>query len=169
MATPSANSPDRSAALALARHDARVGAVVNALLNAGLSAWLLRGKGPHPLSVDSIASREPTVLGSAVTLALSLGLIAGSLSFVAFRRKAGARQLLPNAQLERTFLRVGLPRAAWSALVMTALVTLAAVLWQRFAGTVHVGTPVAALLSGVVAGLTAWYVGMGAARALLDP
>lgn len=151
------------------RHDAIVSAVANAAINAGISAAMLRDQAPHLLTVDSIAAREHTVLGSAVTLALSLGVIVGSLTFITFRRKARALALAPPELLERPYLYFGLRGALAAGVTMAAYVVFAAVLWQRFVGSVAVGTPVAATLTGLVAGLTAWHVSTRTSRALLNP
>jgi hypothetical protein len=162
-------TPVAASVATVIRHDALSGAVVNALLNTAISALLLRGKGPHLLTVDSIAAREHTVFGSAVTLALSLGLIVGSITFFTFRRKARTLGLAAPALLERPFLFFGLRTAAAAAVGAAALVVLAAVLWQRAVGSVSVATPPAAALSGLVAGLTAWHVSTRASRALVNP
>jgi hypothetical protein len=130
---------------------------------------MLRGQGPHVLTVDSIAAREHTVLGSAVTLALSLGVIVGSITFFTFRRKARVLGLAAPDLLQRPYLPFGLVQALAAAVTMAAFVVLAAVLWQRFVGSVAVPTPVAAALTGLVAGLTAWHVSARTSRALLNP
>ncbi|HEX5818084.1 MAG TPA: hypothetical protein VFY20_04355 [Gemmatimonadales bacterium] len=158
-----------ASAQAIIRHDALAGAVANAVINAGISAAMLRGSGPHLLTVDSIAAREHTILGSAVTLALSLGLIVGSITFFTFRRKARVLGLARPDLVERPYFFFGLGRALLAALTMAAFVVFAAVLWQRFVGSVAVSTPAAAALTGLVAGVTAWHVSTRTSRALLTP
>jgi hypothetical protein len=151
--------------LAIVRRDALLGAAANAVINGALNAWLLRGKGPHPLTLDSITGSGHTVLGSAVTLALSLGLIVGLLTVRAVRRKAAAHELaLPSRGWP-----FGVRHALGAAATMAAYVVLVAVLWQRWAGTVTVGTPVAAGLAAAVAGATAWFVTLRMGRALIIP
>lgn len=157
------------AATAVIRHDGLVGSAANGVINAAISAMLLRGKGPHPLTIDSIAAGQHTVLGSAVTMALALGLVVGTVTFMTFRRKARGLGLADASLLQRPFFRFGLGRVLSAAVTMTAMVVLVAVLWQRFVGSVTVATPVAAALSGMVAALTAWHVGTRASRALLNP
>jgi hypothetical protein len=168
-AAPVTDARAGAAAQAVIRRDALAGAVANGVINAGISAVMLRASGPHLLTVDSIAAPEHTILGSAVTLALSLGLIVGSITFFTFRRKARVLGLARPDLLARPFLFFGLGRALGAAVTMAAFVVFAAVLWQRFVGSVAVSTPVAALLTGLVAGLTAWHVSARTSRALLSP
>jgi amino acid transporter len=144
-----------------------VGASVNALINAGISGWLLTGKGPQALSVDSIASREHTVLGSAVTLAVVLAFIVATITFFTFRKKAAALGLAPKARLDRPYFFFGLRHAVGAVLSMFGLVVAVAVLWQRLVGTVTVPVPVAAALAGLVAGVAAYHASVRTSRALL--
>jgi amino acid transporter len=144
-AEPGAAGP---AADAVIRKDALAGAGVNALINAAISGFLLAGKGPQVLSVDSIASTEHTVLGSAVTLAVSLAFILATITFFTFRKKAAGQAA--KALLERPYFFFGLRQALGGALFMFGTVVALAVLWQRFFGTLTVSTPVAAAIAGLV-------------------
>jgi hypothetical protein len=50
----------------LIRREALLGAGANAVINAGINAWMLAGKGPHAVTVDSNTAHEATVFGGAV-------------------------------------------------------------------------------------------------------
>ncbi len=160
------DGPGRGAT-ALIRRDALAGAGVNALINAGISGWLLAGKGPQVLSADSIASTEHTVLGSAVTLAVSLAFILATITFFTFRKKAAAQGLAAKPLLERPYFFFGFRQAVGAALFMFGLVVALAVLWQRFLGTLTVSVPVAAAIAGVVAAVAAYHASVRTSTALL--
>lgn len=154
-------------ATTIIRKEALTSGVVNLALNAAINALLLQGKGPHLLSVDSIAAKEHTVFGSAVPLAVTLGLILATITFFTFRKKAKALDLAPPELLDRPYFFFGLRQALQAALVMFGAVVAAGVLWQRLFGTIAVSTPVAASVAGLVAGITAWYACSRTSKALL--
>jgi amino acid transporter len=163
-AEPGAAGP---AAAALIRKEALAGAGINALINAAISGFLLAGKGPQALSVDSIASREHTVLGSAVTLAATLAFILATVTFFTFRKKAREQALAAKGLLDRPYFFFGLRQAVGAALFMFGLIVAAAVLWQRFLGTLTVSVPVAAALAGVVAAVASYHASVRTSTALL--
>lgn len=162
-----AAAPDAERAQSLIRRESLTSAVTNCFINAGLNAWMLSGKGPHTLSVDSIASTEATVLGSAVPLAVSISIILATITFFTFRRKALALDLGPAVRLERRYFFFGFSNAVASGFVMFGAVVGASVVWQRLLGTVTVSTPVAAAIAGIVAAVSAWYASTRTATALL--
>jgi hypothetical protein len=157
----------RDAAAAVIRREALVGAGINALVNAGINGWMLAGKGPQTLSVDSIGSSEHTVLGSAVTLAVSLAFIVATITFFTFRKKASAQALAPAALLGRPYFFFGLRQALGAALTLFGLVVAFAVLWQRYLGTLTVSVPAAAAVAGLVAGVAAYHASARTSSALL--
>lgn len=149
------------------RRDGLVSAGINALVNAGISGWMLAGKGEQALSVDSIASREPTVLGSAVTLAVSLAFILATITFFTFRKKARAQALAAPALLDRPYFFFGLRQALGASLSLFGLVVAVAVLWQRYMGTLTVSVPVAAAIAGLVAAVASYHASTRVSTALL--
>lgn len=160
-------SLERVAAASIIRRDALAGAGVNALVNGALNAWMIAGKGPHTLSVDSIASTEHTVLGSAVALAVSLAFILATITFFTFRKKAAAQGLAARPALERPYFFFGLRQALGSALFMFGTIVAASVLWQRLFGTLTVSTPVAATVAGLVAAVAAYHASVRTSTALV--
>jgi hypothetical protein len=147
------------------RKDALAGAGISSVINGAISAWTLAGKGPHVLSADSIASTEHTVLGSAVTLAVSLAFILATINFFTFRKKAAGQAA--SALPERPYFFFGLRQALGGALFMFGTVVALAVLWQRFFGTLTVSTPVAAAIAGLVAGVASYHSSVRTSTALL--
>ena len=151
----------------LIRKEAAISAGANLAINAAIQAWLLRGKGPHPMTVDSIASPAHTVFGSAVPLAVILGIVVSSITWFAFRRKAAALGLAPAERLARPYFFFGLRQALGAALALFGGVVAAGVLWQRFFGTVEISTAAAALFAGLVAAAASWVAATRTSWALL--
>ena len=144
-------------AASLIRVGALYGALINGLINGGLNAWKLAGKGPHLLSADSIANREPSVLGSAVTLAACLAFNVSTIQFFLFRRKATVLSLAREPLLGRPYFFFGFRQALASALLVFAVAISVGVLWQRYVGTLTVSTPVAALIAAGIAAVATYY------------
>jgi hypothetical protein len=144
-------------AASLIREGALYGALINGLINGLLNAWNLAGKGPHLLSADSIANREPSVLGSAVTLAACLAFNVSTIQFFLFRRKAKVLSLAPEPLLDRPYFFFGFRQALASALFVFAVAISVGVLWQRYVGTLTVSTPVAAAIAGGIAAVATYY------------
>ena len=114
---------------------AMLSGAINAVINGGIQPYLLRGKGPIPLSVDAISAGTRTVLASAVPLAVSLAMIL----------TAPKKPFVPTT----LWLVVKHGPFAFGAVVA------AAVVWQRAAGTMEVSVGTAVVLLGAVAGLVA--------------
>lgn len=127
---------------ALLKSSATTG-LVNALINGAIQAFLMSGHGPVALSADTIGTEEHTVLGSAVLLATFLAMILTAVG--QFTLKVPKRPFLPD----------GLWLVFKHGLFAFGAVVAAAVIWQRFAGTVVVGVPVAVATLAVVAGIVA--------------
>lgn len=117
--------------------------LANAVINGAIQAFLMWGHGPVAISTDAIGTAEHTVLGSAVLLATTLAMILTGIGHMTL--KAPKRPFLPD----------GLWLVVKHGLFAFGAVVAAAVLWQRFAGTVVVSVPVAVVILAVVAGLVA--------------
>ena len=135
-----------------------VTASINGVINALISWSAFKDLGTIPLSVDRIGSPGITALGNAATVAFALAFIITCITFFMFRgaaRKApasagGAVGAIP-------FAPTGLRIALANTLLAFGAFVAAAVLWQRFAGTIEVGPLTATLLVAVVAaGATAF-------------
>jgi len=149
------------------RKEAMMSGAANLVINAGINAWMLGGKAPHLVSVDSITSKEHTVLGSSVPMAVILAVILSSMTFFTFRKKAAALKLTAPDRPASPFLWFGFANAVSSGFLMFGIVVSIAVLWQRLFGTVLVSTPVAALITGLIAGGAAWFACQRTARSIL--
>ena len=114
---------------------------INAVINGAIQAYLLRGKGPIPISVDSISAGTETVLSAAVPLAVSLAMI---LTAVAHWTLKGPK---------KPFFPTTLWLVIKHGLFAFGAVVAASVLWQRAAGTVEVSVGTAVVLLAVVAGI----------------
>lgn len=160
-------NPESPDAVRTIRREAASSAAANFVINAAIQAALLSGKGPHRISVDSIASREATVFGAAVPMAVALAAIGATITFFAFRKKASAAGWAPSALLARPYVPFGFGQALSASLVVFGALVAAGVIWQRLFGEVSVGTPAAALFAGLVAAGTSWFASRRTARALL--
>ncbi len=122
------------------------GALINGLIN-GLIQWFAFKKYEQiPISLDSIANEEVTVLGKGVHLAITMAMI---LTFIAYfsipkdRRPSWGK--LTWLIVKHGFFTFG---------VVTGL----SVLWQRYAGTVEVSPLAATFIVGLIAGAVAMVV-----------
>lgn len=122
---------------------AAITGLANAAINGAIQAFLMAGHGPVALSADAIGTDEHTVLGSAVLLATLLAMLLTAIGHLTL--KAPKRPFLPD----------GLWLVIKHGLFAFGAVVAAAVLWQRVAGTVVVGVPVAVVILALVAGLVA--------------
>lgn len=125
---------------------AMLSGVINAVINGAIQAWLLRGSGAIPLSVDGISAGTHTVLGEAVPLAVSLAMILTAVAH--WTLKAPKKPFLPTT----LWLVIKHGLFAFGAVVAGAVV------WQRAAGTVEVSVAVAVVLLGLLAGVVAGLV-----------
>jgi hypothetical protein len=135
-----------------------VTASINGVINA-LIAWsAFRDRESVPLSVDSIGSPGITALGNAATVAFSLAFIITCITFFVFRGAARKAPAGVGAAVGAIpFAPTGLRIALANTLLAFGAFVAAAVLWQRFAGTVAVGPVAATLVIAVVAaGATAF-------------
>lgn len=123
-----------------------ISGVINAVINGAIQFFLLRGSGTIPLSVDSISAGTPTVLGSAVALAVSLAMI---LTAVAHWTLKGPK---------KPFIPTTLWLVVKHGLFAFGAVVAGAVIWQRLAGTVEVGLLTAVVLLGFLAGIVSTVV-----------
>ena len=94
-----------------------------------------------PISVDAITNDMPTVLGEAVSLAISLSVLLTVVTYFTIKEK------------KVTFV----PNAFWLAIkhgfFTFGLVTSLAVLWQKNRGTVTVSLVTALIIIGIIAGV----------------
>ena len=122
---------------------AAITGLANAAINGAIQAFLMAGHGPVALSADTIGTAEHTVLGTAVLLATMLAMILTAIGHLTLKGP------------KRPFLPDGLWLVIRHGLFAFGTVVAAAVLWQRIAGTVVVGVPVAVVVLAVVAGVVA--------------
>lgn len=119
---------------------------INGLINGAIQAWLLRSSDTIPLSVDSISDGTPTVLGSAVPLAVSLAMILTAVAH--WTLKGPKKPFFPTT----LWLVVKHGIFAFGALVAAAIV------WQRSFGTVDVSLIGAIVLLGLISGVVSTVV-----------
>lgn len=121
--------------------DAAVAGVSTFIVDGVIQFFMLRGKAPIAISVDSITNNADTVLGSSVVLAITLAIIMTVINY--FKIKEKKVPFFPNVfwlMIRHGFFTFG---------VVTAL----SVLWQRYFGTIEVGLVPAILIIALIAGI----------------
>jgi hypothetical protein len=105
------------------------------------------------MSVDSIAAPGVTALGNAATVAFALTFIIASITFFVFRAAARKSGLAPHPLTELRYWPSGLGIALRNTLLVFGGFVAAAVLWQRFVGTLFTGPLTATLVVAAVAAI----------------
>lgn len=115
--------------------------VINAVINGGIQYFFLKDKELIPISVDAITNSEQTVLGTAVTLAITVSMILTLVGY--FGVKGEKKPFFPNAfwlAIKHGFFTFG-------------VLTSVAVVWQKYMGTIEVSLITALIIIGIIAGL----------------
>ncbi|RYM34948.1 hypothetical protein ERX46_06130 [Brumimicrobium glaciale] len=115
--------------------------VINAIINGGIQYFLLNDKEVIPISVDAITNTEVTVLGTAVSLAITLSIILTLIGY--FTLKGEKVKFFPTAfwlTIKHGFFTFG-------------VITSVAVLWQKYMGTVEVSLIWGLVIIGVITGI----------------
>lgn len=129
------------------------GALINGVINGAIAWSAFKGSAQVPLSMDSITAPGVTALGNAATVAFALTFIIASITFFVFRSGARKSGTAPRALTELGYWPAGLGIALRNTLLVFGGFVAAAVLWQRFAGTVLVGPLAATLVVAAVAAI----------------
>jgi hypothetical protein len=126
---------------------AAIGGIINGTIN-GLITWFkVKGEASILLSSDMISSTQQTVLSGAVTTALSLAVIYTIIAYFTWKapQKPAFFPKVVKMILKNTFFTFG-------------IVVAAAVMVQRFFGSIEVSPITAAGLTALFAGLTGGFV-----------
>jgi hypothetical protein len=126
-------------------------AASSGVINTVTAYLTFRGDPSVALSVDSISSSQATVWSRGVSLAFSLGILLTCLGVHKFRKAAVKEKPEVAHLVNRPFFPFVLGLALQNALFLFGVLVVVAVLWQRFVGTVHVGSKTAAALVGALA------------------
>lgn len=135
-----ANDPRDPSALV---KGALITGAANAVINGAIQAYLMAGKGPVALTADAIGGDEHTVMGAAVMLATLLAMILTAVGHATL--KAPKIPFVPG----------GLWLVFKHGLFAFGAIVALSILWQRLAGTIVVGVPVAVAILALVAGTVA--------------
>jgi lysylphosphatidylglycerol synthetase-like protein (DUF2156 family) len=115
--------------------------IINAIINGGVQYFLLNDKEVIPISVDAITNTEVTVLGTAVSLAITLSIILTLIGY--FTVKGEKVKFFPTAfwlTIKHGFFIFG-------------VITSVAVLWQRYMGTIEVSLIWGLVIIGIITGI----------------
>ena len=115
--------------------------IINAFINGGIQYFFLKDLKVIPISVDAITNDIPTVLGEAVSLAISLSILLTVVAYFTIKEKKV--KFFPTAfwlAIKHGFFTFG---------VITSL----AVLWQKNMGTIEVSLITALIIIVLIAGL----------------
>ena len=120
-----------------------IAGIINGSINGAIQLFLLQGKAPIALTVNSITNDTTTVLGEAVPLAVTLAMILTVIGYLTLK------------QAKRPFW----PDVVWltikHGMFAFGVVVSGAILWQRVMGSVSVSLIGATLVMSVIAGLVA--------------
>jgi len=121
-----------------------IGGVINAIIN-GLKYWFeVRDETRVKLTDDLISSTENTVFAGAVPLATSLAFFLTSIAFF-MSKIPGKPPYFPKVFL----------LAIKNAVFAFGIVTIVAILLQRFAGSISVSPIIATIITATISGLVA--------------
>ncbi len=120
--------------------------VINAIINGGIQYFFLKDMDSIPISVDSITNNDATVLGTAVTLSITLAMILTLVAYFGIKEK--------KAPFFPTTLWLTIKHGFFTFGVLTSL----AVLWQKYMGTVEVSLISALVIIGIIAGIVSGFV-----------
>ena len=144
-----------------------VGALVNGVINGAITWSSFKAFETIPLSMDSIGSPGVTALGNAATVAFALTLILTCITFFVFRASARKSDIAPRTLRDMGFWPTGLRIALLNTLLVFGAFVAAAVLWQRFLGTLQVGPVAATLVVAAVAALASAFAEWRTKREML--
>ncbi len=123
-----------------------ISGIINAIINGGIQYFFLKELSRIPISVDSITNNDQTVLGTAVSLSITLAVILTLVGY--FGIKGEKKKFFPHTfglSLKHGFFTFG---------VLTSL----SVLWQNYVGTVEVSLITALIIIGIIAGIVSGVV-----------
>jgi hypothetical protein len=136
------------------------GGLINGAINGAIAWSAFADMGHVPLSVDNIATPGVTALGNAARVVFALTFIVASITFFMFRSAARKSRLAPRTLTELAYWPTGVGLALSNTLLVFGAFIAAAVLWQRFVGTLLVGpltaTLVVAAVAAVASGRADW-------------
>lgn len=128
------------------RKGAIITGAINGVINGGIQYFFLKDHAPIAISVDSITNNDHTVLGAAVSLAITLAVIVTVIAYFGIKEEK-----VPF-----------FPKGLWSlikhAFFTFGVVTSLAVLWQKNMGSVEVSLITALIIIGAIAGIVAGVV-----------
>lgn len=140
------------------------GALINGVINAGISATSFFKHESVPITLDHISNHEVTVFGQGVMLALMLTLILSGIEFATVVK--GMRKEGENFQ--HPFWPWGAKLAVHNGLTAFGAAMVFAVIWQRFIGTVMVPPLVATLIMFALAFLFTVYTSLATTSAIVS-
>jgi putative flippase GtrA len=138
------------------RREAITGGLINGTMNGVINWYSFRDHASLFLTDNLIDSRAETVFAGAVPLAVSVAFILTSIAF--FKTKQPGKP----PYFPKVFL-MALKHSVYA----FGLVTIFAILLQRYAGSIEVTPVVAAVITGVVASLVATIVNFETRKSLL--
>lgn len=120
--------------------------VINAFINGGIQYFFLKGLRRIPISVDSITNNDKTVLGTAVSLSITLAVILTLVAY--FGIKGDKKKFYPHTfwlTLKHGFFTFG---------ILASL----SMMWQKYVGTIEVSLVTALIIIGLIAGIVSGVV-----------
>ncbi len=145
------------AALTHLRKDALIGGAINAVTNGSINWFSLKDQAGILLTDNLIDSKAHTVFAGAVPLAVSLAFIFTSVAY-----------FTTKVENKPSYIPTYFLRALRHSIYAFGLVTVFAILLQRFAGSIEVTPVVAAAISGIIAGIVGAIVNFDTRKSLFE-
>ena len=141
-----------------------ISAVINGLINAGISAGSFFSQESVPITLDHISNQEVTVFGQGVLLAFMLTLILTGINYLTVAKDMRNKGIA----FPHPFWPWGAKLAVRNGLTAFGAAMVVAVVWQRFIGPVMVPPLLATLMMFVIAFLFTVYASVATTSAMLD-
>jgi hypothetical protein len=143
-----------------------VGAVINGVINAGISATSFFKQEAVPITLDHISNHEVTVFGQGVLLAFMLTLILTGINYMTVAKDM--RKTKKEKAFPHPFWPWGAKLAFRNGLAAFGAAMVVAVMWQRFVGTIMVPPLVATLMMFAIAFLFTVYASVATTSAMVQ-
>jgi hypothetical protein len=143
-----------------------IGALINGVINAGISVGSFFKHESVPITLDHISNKEVTVFGQGVLLAFMLTLILTGVNYMTVAKEM--RKANEGAAFLHPFWPWGAKLAVRNGLSAFGAAMVVAVMWQRIVGTVMVSPLLATLMMFVIAFLFTIYASVATTGVMPD-
>ncbi|MCI0472936.1 MAG: hypothetical protein L0Y76_05060 [Ignavibacteria bacterium] len=120
-----------------------------------------------PFSVDSISNKEVTVFGTIFPVVIGLTFILGFITYFTFKKTAEKEKLAGILAINKPLFPEMTKFIFVKTMTAFGFMMIIAVLWQRIIGTVSTSAVIATVITGISAGLAAFYIGVAVSKEII--